>query len=180
MEARQRVKTPGHLLNGCCLQRKGRLPKLISLICQPNCMLSYTQLLWRSILWIIWCTISWDWIRDNIPWSTHLTWTIHLFNMPNNRIVRHNELHSFMYLRNYRLVWLCSFLSLFFSMGRSCRFSWKAIVVQYGCLPWHLHASQLYLFFCIVPSCLAREMKIAHSAIYAIPATRLFYCLLNN
>ena len=115
MEARQRVKTPGHLLNGCCLQRKGRLPKLISLICQPNCMLSYTQLLWRSILWIIWCTISWDWIRDNIPWSTHLTWTIHLFNMPNNRIVRHNELHSFMYLRNYRLVWLCSFLSLFFS-----------------------------------------------------------------
>lgn len=115
MEARQRGKTPGHLLNGCCLQRKGRLPKLISLICQPNCMLSYTQLLWRSILWIIWCTISWDWIRDNIPWSTHLTWTIHLFNMPNNRIVRHNELHSFMYLRNYRLVWLCSFLSLFFS-----------------------------------------------------------------
>ena len=107
-----RVKTPGHLLNGCCLQRKGHLPKLISLICQPNCMLSYTQLLWRSILWIIWCTIAWDWIRDNIPWSTRLTWTIHLFNMPNNRIVRHNELHSFMYLRNYRLVWLCSFLSL--------------------------------------------------------------------
>ena len=108
-----RVKTPGHLLNGCCLQRKGHLPKLISLICQPNCMLSYTQLLWRSILWIILCTIAWDWIRVNIPWSTHLTWTIHLFNMPNNRIVRHNELHSFMYLRNYRLVWLCSFLSLF-------------------------------------------------------------------
>ena len=107
-----RVKTPGHLLNGCCLQRKGHLPKLISLICQPNCMLSYTQLLWRSILWIIWCTIAWDWIRDNIPWSTRLTWTIHLFNMPNNRIVRHNELHSFMYLRNYRLVWLYSFLSL--------------------------------------------------------------------
>lgn len=103
--------TPGHLPNGWCLQRKGHLPKLISLICQPDCMLSYIQLLWRSVLWIIRCTIACDWIGDNIPWSTHLTWTIHLFNMPNNRIGRHNELHSFMYLRNW---FGCAVFSPFF------------------------------------------------------------------
>lgn len=32
--------------------------------------------------------------------------------MSNNEIVRHNELHSFMYLRKHRLVWLCAAFSL--------------------------------------------------------------------
>lgn len=52
-----------------------------------------------------------DRTRDNIPYSRHLTWTIHLFNTSNNGIVRHIELHSFMYLVNHRLVWLCTAFS---------------------------------------------------------------------
>lgn len=85
----------------------------------------------------------------------------------------------------FSYIWFAKFYThgiffSFFFIDRSCRIAWKAIVVQYGCLPWHLHVPQLYLFFCIVPRCLAGEIKIAYSAIYAIPGTRLFYCLLNN